>query len=141
MACKTCDRIKSLKSLDELENIQTKSLAIPDLSPNFLPALEERRNKRTSRDFNRIKDDINHSFKANLASIQFKFQELHPPIVSVTERHKLYFIPRATYTGRKITFTYIVKVMQMRSKFNLFTSFHIFSILQIYRFTPRLQWV
>ena len=43
---------------------------------------------------------------------------------------------RKTDMGEKLTFTYIAKVMQMRCKFNLFTSLHIFSILQIYRFTP-----
>ena len=84
---------------NEVEKVQRRSLRILGLDSDFLPTLETRRNKATSREFERICKDPEHPCHKLLPDKIMNPYELRGDpreyqASSSTERHKNSFIPR-----------------------------------------------
>ena len=84
---------------NEVEKVQRRSLRILGLDSDFLPTLETRRNKATSREFERICKDPEHPCHKLLPDKIMNSYELRGDpreyrTFSSTERHKNSFIPR-----------------------------------------------
>ena len=84
---------------NEVEKVQRRSLRILGLDSDFLPTLDTRRNKASSREFERICKDPEHPCQKLLPDKIMNPYELRRnpreyQISSSTERHKNSFIPR-----------------------------------------------
>ena len=87
---------------DELENVQARSLKIIGIPKNSLPTLNERRDKQTVKEYERIINDISNPCNNLIPStfrhpydLRCQTTTDYPPIRSYTDRHKKSFIPRA----------------------------------------------
>ncbi len=81
-----------------------KSLDIICLPRDSLPSLEERRKTITTREFQRILEDSDHSCHAMILKptehqYNLRTKNLCQAVRSGTERHKQSFIPRAAALG------------------------------------------
>ena len=87
---------------DELENIQARSLKIIGIPKDSLPTLNERRDKQTIKEYERIIHDISNPCNNLIPSPVRHPYDLRcqnttdcAPVRSYTDRHKKSFIPRA----------------------------------------------
>ncbi|CAB3983437.1 Hypothetical predicted protein [Paramuricea clavata] len=84
---------------DELESIQTRSLKIMDLPSDSLQSLEQRRDKLSIREYEKIINDETHPCRKYIPDMVTNKYDLRTPktlpgIFSYTKRHELSFIPR-----------------------------------------------
>ena len=86
--------------IDELENIQARSLRILDVPSNTVPPLKQRRDTFTTREHEKVCKDITHPCSKHIPNpvinhYKLRMGKVRPHAFSYTERHELSFIPRA----------------------------------------------
>ena len=92
--------------MEELERVQRRSLQIIGLPHDYLPTLDERRNKAVARELDVITKDQSHIFHERIIehnNYNYDLRRRHRAFkylpFSGTERHKSSFIPRAMREG------------------------------------------